>query len=391
MSSLQEKIKILVRKSHQEVIANRRHLHANPELSFQEFKTSSFIQQKLNDMGVFFQTGIVDTGVVGIIEGKNPSARCIALRGDIDALPILEKNNVDYCSINEGVMHACGHDVHTASLLGVAKILNDTKKDWEGTIKLIFQPGEEKLPGGASLMIKEGVLDNPKVEKIIGQHVSPELPKGVIGIREGMFMASSDELYITVRGKGGHAALPKGTVNPVVVSSDLVLELYKRFDQVKDLPTIFSLGVVSGGTAGNIIPDEVKLAGTFRAMNEEWRSKAHSVIRKICAEMSTKYSANCDVEIKIGYPFLQNDESLTQNCFVLAQDIIDKDKVMEIPARMTSEDFSYYSQHVPACFYRLGVGFEGQKTRGLHTSTFDIDEEALLTSVEVMTWLAINC
>jgi amidohydrolase len=391
MSLLKNKIKQLVKDSHQEVVANRRYLHSNPELSFKEFETSKFIQQKLDAMGIPYQSGFVGTGVVGELKGNLPNSRCIALRADIDALPIFEKNRVDYCSQNDGVMHACGHDVHTASLLGVAKILNETKNDWNGTIKLIFQPGEEKLPGGASLMIQEGVLDSPKVEKIIGQHVSPELPTGVIGMRPGMFMASSDEVYITVSGKGGHAALPKGTVNPIVVASKLVLDLYNRFDQEKDSPTIFSLGVVNGGTAGNIIPDEVQLAGTFRAMDENWRSKAHVIMREICDDVALKYTAICDLEIKVGYPFLKNDDNLTESCFNMAQSMISEDKVIEIPARMTSEDFSYYSQHVPACFYRLGVGFDGQTTRGLHTSKFDINEDALLTSVEVMTWMAINC
>lgn len=383
-------IQSLAADYHQEVIAIRRQLHAHPELSFQEFWTSKFIQQKLEEYGIPFQADVVETGVVALLEGKNPSSRCIALRADIDALPIQELNEVDYCSLNDGVMHACGHDVHTASLLGVAKVLNELREEWEGTIKFIFQPAEEKLPGGASLMIKEGVLDNPRVEKIIGQHVSPELNAGVIGMRSGMFMASADEIYITAIGRGGHAALPERTLNPVLIASKLVCALYEYFDAVEDVPSVLSIGVVEGGSAGNIVPDKVSLQGTFRAMNEEYRAQAHEKIREICQRIAEETGGELDLDIKVGYPFLQNDEDLTSHCFTQASTYSDEVNVMEIPKRMTAEDFAYYTHHVPACFYRLGVGFEGEDDRYLHNAHFDIDESALQLSVGMMAWLAVN-
>lgn len=388
--SLKEKIQDLAIGYHVEVVANRRHLHAHPELSFHEYETSKFIQQKLEEYGISYQAGVVDTGVIALIEGKNPKSKCIALRADIDALPIQELNDVGYCSKNEGVMHACGHDVHTASLLGVARILNELKKEWEGSVKLIFQPAEEKLPGGASLMIKEGVLNNPKVDKIIGQHVSPELKSGVIGMCSGMFMASADEIYITAIGRGGHAALPERTLNPVVMASKIVCALYEHFDAVNHVSSVFSIGVIDGGSAGNIVPDKVKLQGTFRAMNEEYRAQAHEKIHDICQAVANETGGGCEVDVKVGYPFLQNDEALTASCFKNAQEFLNTNDVIEISKRMTAEDFAYYTHHVPACFYRLGVGLEGTSERYLHNAYFDVDENALQLSIGMMAWLAVN-
>lgn len=387
---LKEKIRNLSEEYHQDVVSIRRYLHKNPELSFHEYETSKFIQDKLYDYGISFQSGIANTGVVGLIEGKNPQSKCIALRADIDALPIQELNNVDYCSVNKGVMHACGHDVHTASLLGVARVLNKLKEEWEGSIKLIFQPAEEKFPGGASQMISEGVLENPKVDKIIGQHVSPELQSGIIGMCSGMFMASADEIYITVIGRGGHAALPDRILNPVLMSSKIICALYEHFDALEDVPSVLSIGAVDGGSAGNIVPDLVKLQGTFRAMNEEYRAKAHHKIREICQNVANEMGGICEVDIKIGYPFLKNDDKLTSNCFKNAQEFLSANEVIEISKRMTAEDFAYYTHHVPSCFYRLGVGFAGEKERYLHNAHFDIDENALQLSVGIMAWLAVN-
>ena len=387
---LKEKIQALSEKYHQDVVSIRRHLHQNPELSFHEYETSKFIQNKLDEYGVFFQSGIANTGVVALIEGKNPQSKCIALRADIDALPIQELNNVEYCSVNNGVMHACGHDVHTASLLGVARVLNQLKAEWEGSVKLIFQPAEEKFPGGASQMILEGVLENPKVDKIIGQHVSPELQSGVIGMCSGMFMASADEIYITVIGRGGHAALPDRILNPVLISSKIICLLYEHFDSIEDVPSVFCIGAVDGGSVGNIVPNEVKLQGTFRAMNENYRMIAHQKIREICQNVTNEMGGSCEVDIKIGYPFLKNDEKLTSACFKNAQTFLSSNEVIEISKRMTAEDFAYYTHHVPACFYRLGVGFVGQEDRLLHNAFFDVDENALKLSVGMMAWLAVN-
>ena len=391
MSSIKDKIKLLSEQYFKDTVELRRHLHQYPELSFKEYETSKFIQKKLSDYGIPFQSGIVDTGIVGLIKGKNYESKCIALRADIDALPIEELNDCDYVSKNIGVMHACGHDVHTASLLGVGRILNELKDEWEGTIKLIFQPGEEKLPGGASLMIAEGVLENPKVDKIIGQHVSPELNCGVIGMRSGMFMASADEIYIDVIGKGGHAALAMGRVNPLLIASKIVTALYDRFDKVKDMPSVFSLGAINGGSACNIIPDVVSLQGTFRAMDEEWRKKAHQLMRDICYSIAKEMGGECVLEIKVGYPFLKNDERFTKQCFDNAKKYMnDSNSVIEIARRMTAEDFSYYSHHVPACFYRLGVGANKKERKHLHNAYFDVDELALKNSIGLMSWLAIN-
>ena len=387
---LKEKIRHLSEEYHQDVVSIRRYLHAHPELSFHEYETSKFIQKKLDDYGISFQSGIANTGVVALIEGENPKSKCIALRADIDALPIQELNNVGYCSVNNGVMHACGHDVHTASLLGVGRVLNKLKEEWEGSIKLIFQPAEESFPGGASQMISEGVLENPKVDKIIGQHVSPELQSGLIGMCSGMFMASADEIYITVIGRGGHAALPDRILNPVLMSSKIICALYEHFDAMQDVPSVFSIGAVDGGSAGNIVPDLVKLKGTFRAMNEEYREKAHQKIREICQNVADEMGGSCDVDIKIGYPFLKNDEKLTAACFKNAQAFLSANKVIDISKRMTAEDFAYYTHHVPACFYRLGVGFAGQEDRLLHNAYFDVDENALQLSVGMMSWLAVN-
>lgn len=387
---LKEKIRDLSEEYHQDVVSIRRYLHAHPELSFHEYETSKFIQKKLDDYGISFQSGIANTGVVALIEGENPKSKCIALRADIDALPIQELNNVGYCSVNNGVMHACGHDVHTASLLGVGRVLNKLKEEWEGSIKLIFQPAEESFPGGASQMISEGVLENPKVNKIIGQHVSPELQSGLIGMCSGMFMASADEIYITVIGRGGHAALPDRILNPVLMSSKIICALYEHFDAIQDVPSVFSIGAVDGGSAGNIVPDLVKLKGTFRAMNEEYREKAHQKIREICQNVADEMGGSCDVDIKIGYPFLKNDEKLTAACFKNAQAFLSANKVIDISKRMTAEDFAYYTHHVPACFYRLGVGFAGQEDRLLHNAYFDVDENALQLSVGMMSWLAVN-
>lgn len=390
MSSLKTKIIALADTYFEDTVSIRRYLHQYPELSFQEYETSKFIQNTLKNYDIPFQSSIVDTGVVALIEGQRPQSKCIALRADIDALPIVEQNDVSYASKNKGVMHACGHDFHTASLLGVARILNELKNEWEGSIKLIFQPGEEKLPGGASLMIEHGVLENPRVDKIIGQHVSPELACGTIGIKAGKFMASTDEIYINVIGKGGHAALPKGNINPILMASDLISSLYSHFSKETDYENVFSIGSIEGGSAGNIIPDEVQLKGTFRAMDMTFREHAHSVIETICKKVSQSHGGNCELNIVKGYPVLTNDEAFTSHCSNYAEDFMGADRVLSISKRMTSEDFAYYSHHVPSCFYRIGVGELNGVRKYLHNAEFDVDETALKHSIGLMSWLAIK-
>ena len=401
MSELLQKIKKLASEYLPEVISIRRHIHANPELSFQEFNTSKYIAAELKRANISFTDGIVKTGIVAIIKGKNPDKKTIALRGDMDALPIKEENNVDYKSQNDGVMHACGHDAHTACVLGAAKILNDLRNEFEGTVKIIFQPGEEKHPGGASLMIKEGVLENPKPTCIIGQHVFPSMEAGKVGFRSGMYMASTDEIYITVKGKGGHAAMPHTYINPLLIASEIILALEaefmsKRGDKTysvseKGVPTVLAFGKIIGAGATNVIPNEVKLEGTFRTMDEVWRKEAHEKIKAIVSTIVKKHNASSEVNISVGYPFLVNDDKTTSLSKNAAKEYLGKENVEELDLRMTAEDFAYYTQLVPACFYRLGTGNKAKDiTANVHTNTFDIDERALEIGSGLMAWIAMR-
>ena len=400
MSELKSKIQALSKKHLSEIISIRRHLHAHPELSFAEFNTSDFIASKLKEYNIPFTQGIVKTGIVALIKGRNADSKCIALRADMDALPIHETNECDYRSTNEGVMHACGHDVHSASLLGTAKILNELKKEFEGTIKLIFQPGEEKLPGGASLMIKEGVLNSPSPNSIFAQHVFPSMETGKVGFRSGMYMASTDEIYVTVKGKGGHAAMPAEYNNPLLIAAAILTELNNVFMNTTPSPlgragvgspTVLAFGKISGNGATNVIPEEVTLEGTFRTMDEKWRAEAHQKMKMLAETTAKRMGGECDFRIEHGYPFLVNDEQVTKKAKAAAEEYLGKENVEELPLRMTAEDFSFYSQKVPACFYRLGTGNKIKGiTSGVHTSTFDIDEQALEISVGLMSWLALN-
>jgi hippurate hydrolase len=389
---LKENIKDLSKKYAEEFIQIRHHLHQHPELSYHEFETSKFIQNKLSGFRIDFDV-LATTGVVGIIKGKNPEKKVIALRADMDALPILEQNEVDYRSKNEGVMHACGHDVHTTCLLGAAKILNELKDEWEGTIKLIFQPGEEKNPGGASLLIKEGVLENPKPHAIFALHVHPGLQLGKLSFRGGMVMASADEIYISVKSKGGHAAAPHLTSDTILAASQLVVNLQQVVSRMNNPfnPSVLSITSFQGGNATNIIPSEVKLMGTFRAMNEEWRFKAHDLIKNICKKTGEISGAQIDVEIDVGYPFVVNNMELTAMATRKAEEFIGASNVEETEMRMGAEDFAFYSHLIPACFFRLGVANpEKNITSGVHTPTFNIDENAIETGMGIMAWLAVS-
>ncbi len=391
---MKEKIQTLAREYHREAVANRRHLHQFPELSFQEVLTGRYVAAQLAEMGVEYQHGIAGNGLVALLKGKNPRKRTIALRGDMDALPIQETNTVAYKSRHDGVMHACGHDVHTASLLGVVHILHTLRADWEGTVKCIFQPGEERLPGGASIMIREGVLDNPKPVSIFGQHVHPPLRAGLIGLKPGIYMASADELFVTVKGRGGHGAMPQECVDPVVITAQIIVALQQVISRYADpgVPTVLTFGKInSTGGATNIIPNEVKLEGTFRTMHEKWRSEAHRRMKKIAESIAKGFGAACEFRIDRGYPVLYNHEELTARTKKWAIEYLGKDKVVDLPARMTAEDFAYFAQAMPACFYRLGTGNpERGITSPLHTSTFDVDEAALETGMGLMAWLAVQ-
>jgi hippurate hydrolase len=384
-----DQIKTLARKYAPEFIEIRRHLHANPELSYKEFETSKFVQQKLDTMGISYAIKAT-TGVIGIIEGRNPGKRVIALRADMDALPIKEENEISYKSKNEGVMHACGHDVHTTCLLGAARILNELKDKWEGTVKLIFQPGEEKNPGGASLLIKEGVLEDPRPSAIFGLHVHPGLQVGKMSFRGGKVMASADELYITIKGKGGHAAAPHLCIDPILIASHLVISLQQVISRHNNPhnPSVLSITSIKGGTTTNVIPNEVKLKGTFRAMDEEWRFRAHDLIRKISTELAGSMGGKIDVLIDVGYPSVYNNEELNELARQKAIDFIGKENVEETEKRMGAEDFGYYSQQIPGCFFRLGVmNKEKGIISGVHTPTFNIDESAIETGIGIMAFL----
>lgn len=390
---MREKIKELADYYFEDIVDFRRHLHAHPELSFEEYETSKYIQNFLDRNNIPYIAGYVKTGIVAHIEGKNPSKKVIALRADIDALPIQETNDVEYASKNEGVMHACGHDVHTSSMLGVCKILNKLKDQFEGTIKIVFQPGEELLPGGASLMIQEDALKNPDAELIIGQHVYPQLEAGHVGFRKGMYMASADEIYVTVKGAGGHAALPDRCVDPILIASHIVIALQQIVSRNAPpiIPTVLSFGRIEGLGVTNIIPDEVKLEGTFRTFDEKWRAEAKVKMKKMAEAIAEGMGGECDFDIQHGYPFLTNDQEVTQTAWDAANEYLGEENVHALDLRMTSEDFAYYSQIMPSCFYRLGIANKNQGlSAGLHTSTFDIDEEALRTSIGLMSYIAIK-
>lgn len=393
MKDLKQTILELAEQIFPDIINIRRHLHAHPELSMQEFETAAFIISKLEEWGIPFKSGIAGTGIVATIEGKNSIRDLVALRADMDALPINETSDKPYKSKTNGVMHACGHDVHMASLLGSAFILNSTRHQWEGSVRLIFQPSEENYPGGASLMIKEGVLENPRPRCIFGQHVLPNLPVGKIGFRPGPSMASTDEIYITIKGKGGHGATPELNTDPVIAAANVLIALQQVASRKAppSIPTVLSFGRFIADGKVNIIPGEAHLEGTIRTYDEEWRMQAHNWIRQIAEKTAEAHGATCDVRIAHGYPVLVNDKALTLRAMEHAAELIGQKNVAEIEPRMTAEDFAYYSQIIPACFYRLGIMNEKLGiTSNLHTSDFDVDENTLRTAPALMAWLAIR-
>lgn len=376
-----------------ETIRIRRYLHQHPELSFEEKNTASFIEETLQSSGIA-TTRIGNTGVIALIEGKSDGGKVIALRADTDALPIKEADDRNYKSLHEGVMHACGHDVHTASLISVARILNESKEQWSGKIKFIFQPAEEKFPGGASILIKEGVLENPAPEIILGQHVSPEMESGKLGFKAGPFMASADEIYITVQGKSGHGAMPHTTRDSILIASHIIVALQQIVSRNNNplTPSVLTLGKIqSTGGATNIIPGEVRIEGTFRTFDEIWRKEAKLLIRKLCEGIAESMGGHAEVDIKDGYPVVYNDVNLIVKLKSFATTLFGTEAVMDLPMRTTAEDFGYYTQVLPAAFYRLGTarpGHAGEKK--IHTPEFDIDEDALVTSVAFMSYVAVQ-
>lgn len=365
----------------------------HPELSFKEFETMKFIAGVLEEKGISFRDGICNTGIVAEIEGNNPESKTIALRADIDALPILEANDVPYKSQNEGLMHACGHDVHTSSVLGTACILHELRDQFEGKVRILFQPGEEKLPGGASLMIKDGVLENPTPQSIFGQHVFPELPAGKVGFKPGVYMASADEIYITINGKGGHAAMPHKAIDPIAIAAQLLTGLQQVVSRKNDakVPSVLTFGSIHGGFATNVIPDKVELMGTFRTFDETWRYEAHEWIRNHTNAVCESYGAKADIDIKVGYPHLKNHPALTEASMNIARTYLGNDNVVELDMRMTAEDFAYYTHVCDGCFYRLGTASPNRDHRHpVHNSSFDIDENALETGMGLMAFIAMS-
>jgi len=389
---IKEQIQQLSQDIFNDVVANRRHLHAHPELSFQEVNTSAFVAGKLEAMGLHYQR-MADNGLVALIKGEKPSDNVIALRADMDALPITEVNDVPYKSQNAGVMHACGHDAHTSSLLGTAKILTELKSQFGGTVKLIFQPAEEKLPGGASLMIKEGVLENPKPQAVMGQHVMPLIDAGQVGFRAGKYMASTDEIYVTVHGKGGHGAQPQQNIDPVIITAHILTALQTIISRSADpkSPSVLSFGKVIANGATNVIPNEVYLEGTFRTMDEKWRNDAHIKMKKMAEGIAESMGGSCDFNIMRGYPFLINEEKLTASARGFAEDYLGKENVLDLDIWMAAEDFAYYSQVADSCFYRLGTRNESRGiTSSVHTPTFDVEEDAFKISTGLMAYMAIR-
>ncbi|MFP4096241.1 MAG: M20 family metallopeptidase [Cyclobacteriaceae bacterium] len=391
--NLKKRIKELAQQKAGDIIGIRRHLHAHPELSFEEHETARYVAERLRSWGITPTEGVADTGLTALVEGKNPQKRVIALRADMDALPIEEANDVPYKSTRPGVMHACGHDVHTSSLMGVASILQELRHEFEGTIKLIFQPGEERVPGGASLMIRDGALENPRPQHILGQHVLPHLPAGKVGFREGMYMASADEIYMTIKGKGGHGAMPEHNIDPVLITSHIIVALQQIVSRHASpkMPSVLSFGKVIANGATNVIPNEVMVEGTFRTMDEEWRAKAHHRLRAIAESIAEGMGGKCELEIRKGYPFLKNSPELTQRARSYAQDFLGHENVVDLDLWMAAEDFAYYTQELDACFYRLGTGNEARGiTSSVHTPTFDIDESALEIGAGLMSWIAVQ-
>jgi len=387
---MQDRCKALAKKYYPTILGHREHLHRHPELSFEEHATSAYIASTLDAIGLSYRTGL--GGGTGITAELGSGDKLIAVRADIDALPIQEEGDHSYRSKHDGIMHACGHDVHTSCLLGAAYILKELEDELLCRVRLIFQPGEEKLPGGASLMIEDGVLED--VSAIIGQHVHPDLPVGQIGWGSGYFMASADEIYITVRGKGGHAAMPEQNIDPILISAEIVQSMQSLVSRRSppDIPCVLSIGKINSvGGATNITPDEVKLEGTFRTYDEQWRFKAHDLLNRLVTSIANAHGAEAEVNILTGYPCLYNDPQLTKIIKGGIEVYAGNENTVKISPRMTAEDFAWYSQKVPACFYRLGTSSaDGSNQSPVHTPTFDIDPDALRVGSGFLAYMTLK-
>jgi amidohydrolase len=393
MQNLKERVLKRSADQSDELVALRRHFHMYPELSYKEHETASFICDYLKKNGIEFRKGVAGTGIIATIKGKLIGSKIIGIRADMDALPVTEENKVGYVSQNPGKMHACGHDAHMAMLLGVARLMKDMEKDFGGTILLIFQPGEELAPGGASLMIESGAFNNPKPDIVLAQHVLPELESGRVGYKAGRYMASCDEIYITVKGTGGHAALPGLTTDQIYIASHLIIRLKDRISKeqsINKIPTVLGIGKISGEGATNVIPEKVEIAGTFRTFDEKWRAEAKTMITEISAATAKEFNVNINVNIVKGYPVLVNDEKLTESAISFSTELLGKENVEQFDIRMSSEDFAFFTEAFPSLYFRVGIRKKNSKMRMLHTPLFDIDEEGMKTGVANMCWLALK-
>jgi len=393
MKELKDRITALAAEYFEDIRAIRRHIHRFPELSGQEHKTMTYVCRHLDEYGIPYRKNIAGTGVMAWIGGANPSKNCIGIRADMDALPIQELNECDYRSENPGVMHACGHDVHTACLLGAARILVQLKDQWEGTVKLFFQPSEETYPGGAIGMIGEGVLENPRPSCVIGQHVFPLLSAGQIGIKPGLFMASTDEFFITVAGRGGHGAMPNFTIDPILIASYIVVALQQIASRNANpiVPTVVTIGKFIGDGRTNVIPDQVRLEGTLRTFDESWRKEVQQKIRSIAEGVASSMGGEAKVTISHGYPYVNNDEMLSGEMMKLAGEYLGREQVKQVEPKMGAEDFSYFGREVPACLFVLGIADPAAGIGpNLHTARFDVDEDSIRTGTGLLAWFAVK-
>jgi len=397
-----ERIKQAVAELQPDMVKWRRHLHRHPELSFQEHNTIAFVLERLKEEGIEVRSGVgkltadaPGTGAIALVKGtKSASDKCMAIRADLDALPIVEIGKEKYCSTNPGVMHACGHDAHTTTVLGAGIALHRMREHWSGTVMLVFQPGEEKEPGGASLLVKEGVFNDPKPLGILGQHVTPELPIGKLGFRSGAFMAAADELYITVMGKGGHAGSPHLLVDPILIAAELLTALQQIVSRRNKpgRPMVLSFGKVIANGATNIVPDVVTMEGTLRTFDEDWRAELHSLLPKWAKGIAQAMGGDVDFNLVKGSPVVKNDPELTARIRDAAVAYMGAENIVDMDLRMGAEDFAYYTHVMPGCFFRLGTGNPDKPgtTSGLHRAEFDIDEDALATGAGMMAWGAIS-
>ena len=391
MENLIDSIKKQSEDQYEQIILFRRYLHANPELSFQEKTTASYVTKILNENNIPVFEGIEGNGVIGIIEGKT-KGKTIGIRAELDALPIVESTSLGYSSINNGVMHACGHDIHMASLLGTAIIINNLRANLNGKILLIFESGEEQIPGGAKSIIDSNIFKQNIPDTMLAFHVLPELVTGKAGFREGQYMASGDEVFITIKGKGGHAAIPEKTINPIIISSQLILNLKDFIDKEtpSQIPTILSFGKIQANGATNVIPNEVYIEGTFRTLDEDWRLKAHLRIEEISKKTCLSFGGDCEIEIRQGYPSIYNNPELTRMTKEITMQYLDPSNVIDLDRRMTTDDFAYFSQIIPSVFFRMGIGFENNCNYQLHSSTFLANEEILKHSSGLLAWISFN-